>query len=204
MQLAYARKADRIWIVNVGDLKPLEVPINHFLDLAYDISKWGYGSVPRWLELWATREFGTHEAAQIASLTDRYGVLAARRKYEVLSPSVYSVINYDEANAILAEWAELAKDAQSIYDRLDPIAQIAFFEMVLHPALAGYTVYQIHIGAAVNQLYVAQRRTSANKEAQSVLKSFSQDANITQMYHNLLKGKVKSSRWTFRTINDIR
>jgi hypothetical protein len=49
MQLAYARQADRIWILNVGDLKPLEIPINHFLDLAYDTPSWGYGSATTWL-----------------------------------------------------------------------------------------------------------------------------------------------------------
>ncbi len=41
MQMAYARGADRIWIVNVGDLKPLEIPINHFFDMAYDAERLG-------------------------------------------------------------------------------------------------------------------------------------------------------------------
>ncbi|KAF2089897.1 glycoside hydrolase family 115 protein [Saccharata proteae CBS 121410] len=54
MHLAYERKAREIWIVNVGDLKPLEIPINHFFDLAYDINAWDVHSTPHWLELWAT------------------------------------------------------------------------------------------------------------------------------------------------------
>src|SRR5688572_655419 len=98
MKLAYERKADRIWIVNVGDLKPQEIPINHFLDLAYDTPKWGYDSVPLWLKLWAAREFGSTHAEQISSVVDRYGMYAARRKYELVDPSTYSVLNYNEAD----------------------------------------------------------------------------------------------------------
>nr|OQO23031.1 hypothetical protein B0A51_08776 [Rachicladosporium sp. CCFEE 5018] len=44
MHLAYERDARRIWVVNVGDLKPLELPISHFLDLAYDIDLWDENS----------------------------------------------------------------------------------------------------------------------------------------------------------------
>ena len=90
MKRAYARQADRIWVLNVGDLKPLEIPINHFMDLAYDTPRWGYDSVPKWLEAWALREFDTKHAARIASVMDRYGMYAARRKYELLDPAFYS------------------------------------------------------------------------------------------------------------------
>ncbi|KAL5314469.1 hypothetical protein ACEPPN_017109 [Leptodophora sp. 'Broadleaf-Isolate-01'] len=189
MQLAYARQADRIWILNVGDLKALEVPINHFLDLAYDTPKWGYDSTPTWIKLWATREFGAEHADAISSILDRYGMYAARRKYELLDPSFYSVLNYNEADAILAQWESLADDAQGVYDDLDRDAKPAFYELVLQPVLGGQTVNQIYIWAAKNAHWTIQKRNSANDAAMDVLKAFKKDAQLTARYHELLDGK---------------
>ena len=189
MQLSYARQADRIWILNVGDLKPLEIPINHFLDMAYDTPQWGYDSVPQWLNLWATREFGPRLAGRVSALVDTYGMYAARRKYELLNPTIYSVINYNEADAILAQWDALASEAQSIYDALDADSQVPFYEMILQPVLGGQVVTQIYIGAAKNILFCQQKRNAANSVAQLVLDAFKQDNTLTVRYHNLLNGK---------------
>ncbi|KAH8596621.1 glycoside hydrolase family 115 protein [Bisporella sp. PMI_857] len=189
LQLAYARQADRIWVVNVGDLKPLEIPINHYMDLAYDTPKWGYDSVPKWLKAWANREFGPENADGISSVVDRYGTYAARRKYELLDPSTYSVINYNEAEVILAQWDSLAKDAQAIYDKLDKASQPAFYEMILQPVLGGGVVTKIHIETAKNTQFVAQKRNSANDVATGVIALFKEDHELTQRYHDLLDGK---------------
>jgi hypothetical protein len=189
MQLAYAREATCIWILNVGDLKPLEIPINHFMDLAYDTPLWGYDSVPTWLNLWATREFGAQQSDAITSVVDRYGMYANRRKFELLDPTVYSVLDYNEADAILAQWAQLASDAQAIYNALDEAYQPAFYEMVLQPVLGGQVIQQIYIGAAKNEQYVEQKRNSANTVATEVLNAFTSDHTLTQRYHDLLGGK---------------
>lgn len=189
MQLAYARQADQVWIVNVGDLKPLEIPINHFFDLAYDTERWGYDSVPTWLKLWATREFGSGHAKNISSIIDRYGMYAARRKYELINPSSFSVSNYNEADAIFAQWMALSKDAQAVYDELDAVARPAFYELVLHPVLGGSVVTQMHVGAAKNIHYAQQKRNSANTVARNVIELFKQDHALTQRYHDLLNGK---------------
>jgi hypothetical protein len=189
MQLAFARQADRIWILNVGDIKPLEIPISHFLDMAYDTPKWSYDSVPNWLTQWATLSFDAGHAVRIVSVLERYGMYAARRKYELMDTSFYSVINYNEADAILAQWQQLAEDAQSIYDDLDDEYRAAFYEMILQPVLGGQTIYQIYINAAKNQQYVEQKRTSANDKAMEVLQAFKEDAKLTQRYHELLDGK---------------
>jgi hypothetical protein len=189
MQLAYARSADRIWILNVGDLKPLEIPISHFLDIAYDAQKWSYDSVEDWLTQWATLSFDENHAAAIVSVLERYGMYSARRKYELMDPSFYSVINYNEADAVLAQWQQLADDAQSIHDDLDKEYHAAFYQMVLQPVLGGQTIYQIYIAAAKNQQYVEQKRNSANDKAFEVLHAFKKDAKLTQRYHDLLDGK---------------
>ncbi|OAA62847.1 hypothetical protein SPI_04387 [Niveomyces insectorum RCEF 264] len=202
MALAYARGADRIWIVNVGDLKGLELPINHFLDMAYDAAQWGADSAGAWTTAWAEREFGSYGrskgnnssndsplAAHIADVVTRYSMLASRRKYELVGPETYSVLHYGEADAVLAQWAELVADAQAVYDALDAAAQPAFFEMVLHPVMAGAIVHRLYVSAAKNALYANQKRNAANDAIQAVLHASVEDVNLTLRWNALLDGK---------------
>ncbi|KAI1445856.1 glycoside hydrolase family 115 protein [Annulohypoxylon stygium] len=191
MQLAYAHGADRIWIVNVGDLKPLEIPLTHFLDMAYDINQWGVDDVGNWTLAWATREFGSEYAPSITEITTRFGMFAARRKFELVEPYIYSTINYNEGDAVLGQWQGLAQDAQAIYDQLDEAHQPAFFEMVLHPILGGQIIHEVHIGAERNMVYANQHRNAANDMISRVLASFDADADLTIRWDDLLDGKWK-------------
>ncbi|GAB7347368.1 hypothetical protein MBLNU459_g4302t2 [Dothideomycetes sp. NU459] len=189
MHLAYERDAKQIWLVNVGDLKPLELPISHFFDLAYDINRWDKdGNLP-WLELWAAREFGTSVAVETAALMNNYSLAAGRRKFELVDPTTYSLIDYSEADGILAEWKALQSTAQNILDSLPAATQPAFFEMVYHAVTAGYTFHDLMISAAKNNLYAEQGRTSTNAIAQHVLNDFAYDHQLTAQYNGLLDGK---------------
>ncbi|KAL2117636.1 hypothetical protein VTJ04DRAFT_7296 [Mycothermus thermophilus] len=191
MHHAYARGVDRIWVVNVGDMKALEIPISHFFDMAYDAERWHVDSTAEWAEAWAAREFGEKYAKDAADVMMRYGMYAARRKYELLEPHVYSVINYNEADAVLAQWADLVARAQAVYNRLPAETKPAFFETVLHPALAGEIVHKIQIGAARNAFYAGQRRNAANTVINEVLAHSAADANLTRTWDALLDGKWK-------------
>ncbi|KAJ3546972.1 hypothetical protein NM208_g1746 [Fusarium decemcellulare] len=189
MLLAYERNARRIWVVNVGDLKPKEIPISHFLDLAYDAEHWGVDGTTKWTHAWAEREFGAELADDITSIMTRYGMYAARRKFELIEPHVYSVINYLEAEAVLEQWAGLKEDAQAVYDALDAESQPAFFEMILHPVLGGEIVHKIQINGARNQLYAGQKRNAANDVIWKSVQLMYDDSNLTQRWNELLDGK---------------
>ncbi|KAF1832991.1 hypothetical protein BDW02DRAFT_553559 [Decorospora gaudefroyi] len=192
MHLAWARNATEIWIVNVGDLKPLELPISHFLDMAYDMSSFtSAASTDPWLKAWATREFGSNVADGTAEAMATYGKLIVRRKYELLNlnPFMLSTNNYDEAENVLDEWTALESKAQTLYDSLDSATQIAFFEVVLHPIMAGGVVQRVYINAARNSAYASQNRMSTNKLADDVRATYAQDAVIQRRYHGLLNGK---------------
>ncbi|KAH7131150.1 hypothetical protein EDB81DRAFT_906025 [Dactylonectria macrodidyma] len=193
MHLAYEKGAREIWIANVGDLKPLEIPMTHFLDMAYDMSKYTTpDSTTDWIRRWAIREFGKASIADtVAYILNTYGKLLIRRKYELLSrePFAYSVANYDEAERVLKEWTSLLDVTQGVYDGLPQDAQIPFFEMVLHPVLAGKTVIELYIKAALNAWRHSQRRSSTDRLANDVYKLFAQDSEITDRYHSLKDGK---------------
>jgi hypothetical protein len=190
LNIAFARKADRIWIVNVGDLKPLEIPISHFLDLAYDHDRWGgVDTTQEWVKAWVQREFGKEHADDIASVLTRYGMFAARRKYELVDPSTYSVLNYLEAETVLAQWKALEADAQKLYGALGKEHKAAFFEMVLHPVTGGRIVNEIYIAAAKNNMYALQKRNSANNMIEQARALLDEDSDLTQEWDELLDGK---------------
>lgn len=192
MHLAHQKNATQIWIVNVGDLKPLEIPISHFLDMAYDMSNFMTpDSTDKWLEAWAIREFGESVAKGTAEVMATYGKLIVRRKYELLnmSPFLYSTTNYDEAENVLHEWEALQDKTQALYDQLDSATQVAFFEMVLHPVMAGRIVQQVYINAGRNKAYAAQKRMSANELAADVKAAYAQDGVVQKRYHGLVGGK---------------
>jgi hypothetical protein len=114
---------------------------------------------------------------------------AARRKFELLEPHVYSFINYHEAEAILEQWAALKEDTQAVFDKLDSEYQPAFFEMLLHPVLGGEIVNKIQIYGARNQLYAGQKRNSANDVIWKSLDLMYKDSNLTQRWNEVLDGK---------------
>ena len=189
MNLAYERDASMIWIVNVGDIKPLELPISHFMDLAYDTTMWDKDSVPTWLHMWAAREFGADVASRTADIMNNYSIAAGRRKYELIDHTTFSLIDYNEADRMLEEWSSMHRSAQQIMESLSEDAKPAFFEMVYHPVTAGYVYYDIMISAARNNLYAQQGRNSANEVAQHVLAKFKEDRQLTDQYNHQLGGK---------------
>jgi hypothetical protein len=118
-----------------------------------------------------------------------YSVLAGRRKFELVEPNTYTLNNYEEADLVLAEWQKLAQDAQRLYHKIDSGAQAAFFEMILHPTLAGANFHKIQILSAKNNVYARQGRNIANAQADEVLKAFRTDYELSKRYNDLLGGK---------------
>ena len=86
MTQALENGADRIWIVNVGDLKPLELPISFFLKLAWDGKSFMQDQVAQFTRDWAAQQFGADHAAEIAELLAKYGKYVGRRKHELDRP----------------------------------------------------------------------------------------------------------------------
>ena len=91
MHLALDYGADRIWVVNVGDLKPMEFPIEFFLSLARTPERWDKDHLDEFTELWATREFGPEHAQEIAALMSAYTKFNGRRKPELVDPTTFSL-----------------------------------------------------------------------------------------------------------------
>ncbi len=153
MHLAYEYKAREIWIVNVGDLKPMEFPISFFLDYAWNPSAWDLEKLPTYSKQWANKTFGEKYATEIAHFLDTYAKYNARCKPELLSPDTYSLDNYNEFEKVVNDYNVLAKNAQSVYDKIEPEYKDAYYQLVLYPILACANLNDMYYNVALNRKY---------------------------------------------------
>jgi hypothetical protein len=188
MHLAYRYGADRIWIVNVGDLKPMEVPIQFFLDYAWDPEALPAESLPDYLRAWAEREFGAPHAGEIAEIVAAYTRFNGRRKPEMLEPRTYSLVNYREAETVVAEYRALAEKAEALYAQMPKDARDAFYELVLYPVKGCATLNELYVTVGRNRLYAVQGRTSTNDLAERARELFREDAALSREYNEALAG----------------
>jgi hypothetical protein len=190
MNLALNYGADRIWIVNVGDLKPMEFPMEFFLSLAWNPARWPKESIGEFTRLWASREFGPQYAKEIADIVSRYTKYNGRRKPELLEPNTYSLVNYREADTVAADFHAIASKAEDIYEKLPKEEKTAFYELVLYPTKASSVINQLYVTAGKNQLYASQGRASSNQLAREARGLFQEDAELSAYYnHTLAAGK---------------
>jgi hypothetical protein len=191
MHLAYEYNARQVWVVNVGDLKPMEFPISFFLDYAWSPNKWPAKRLDEYTRLWASQQFGPQHAAEIADLLTLYTKYNGRRKPELLDQNTYSLINYREFETVVDDYNKLRDKAQQLYNTMPPQYKDAFYELVLHPVEACANLNELYYSAARNKLYAAQGRAATNMMAARVKELFEKDAEISKHYN---KG-IANGKW---------
>ncbi|RKK95885.1 hypothetical protein BFJ68_g14621 [Fusarium oxysporum] len=189
LQQAYHHNARQIWVFNVGDLKPQEIPISFAMALAWDINSIKHDTLSQFFSQAAEREFGSVLAGEVGSIWHRHDRLLALRKHEHIEPDTFSVLHYREADSVYRRWKELLDDAENLQARVSKEQKAASFQLVLHPTKASYIYNKVRWSQALNKLYARQRRNSANTYAQIALDAFDQDFTLSEEYHSLLEGK---------------
>src|ERR1039458_10150263 len=190
MNLAHEYGANQIWIVNVGHLQHVAFPTEFFLTLAREPDRWPKEKLSEFTRLWAEREFGRELAPQIAAVMTKFTKFNARRKPELLAPETYSLVDYQEADNMIADWKTVADDAEKISAQLAVEKRDAFFELVLYPVKTCANLNALYVAAAKNHLYAAQGRTSAKNYAAEVERCFETDRELSDFYnHKLANGK---------------
>lgn len=170
MHKAYEHGADRIWIANVGDLKPAEISTEFFLQMAWDIDRWTPATLPQFLTEWAAREFGETHAQEIAEALGDYYRLNFQRRPEHLqwwlpreTPRP-STLTDQEVEARLAAFTKLRARADAIRTTIPPSRQDAFYQLVHYPITGS---------ALANQRYFEGERGNAEAARQA-------DAQLTE------------------------
>jgi hypothetical protein len=189
LQEAHRRGARQIWVFNVGDIKPLELPLTFAMSLAWDVNSVKPDGIPNFLAGLAARQFGPGLSQDIARAWRGYDTLVALRRHEHIEPTTFSPLHHSEAETVYVQWKSLLELAESIYDRAAGDQKPAVFQLVLHPIKASAVFVSLQISLARNQLFARQRRTSANLVARQVLELFDEDFDLMGEYHALLGGK---------------
>jgi hypothetical protein len=202
MRKAYDHQARRLWVLNVGGIKPYEICIEFFLKLGWEIDQWDHDNLEQYLVQWASREFGEENQEAIASILQEYYRLAFARKPEHMGWSrVYpntqtKVSEYsafacgDEAQRRIDRYDALVDQANAIYAQLPSEKRDAFYQLILYPVRCASLMSQKFLYAQKSQLYAAQDRVSANEYAAKARAAWESIQAETDAYnHELANGK---------------
>ncbi|WP_241215056.1 glycosyl hydrolase 115 family protein [Sphingomonas sp. S-NIH.Pt15_0812] len=195
MDLAWQSGARAIWIANVGDLKPMEYPIDFFLRMAWNPQAMTPAALAAYPRQWAGRLFGPAQAEAIGALATDYARLAASHKPELVDADSFALgpvgpaLDGGAFGAIVAAWQALADRAATVRTRLASDQQDAFAELIGHPVAAMANLYDLYYAVAWNRRLAALDDPRANVFADRAEAAFRRDKALTQAYHRLAGGK---------------
>lgn len=189
MHLAWEYNARQIWIVNVGDIKPMEFPISFFLDYAWNPDRISADDLQRYTEKWSAAQFGEKYAKEIADIISKYSKFNGRRKPELIDANSFSLTNYNELNNLTKEYFDLYIQTEKINNQLPEEYRDAFFQLVLHPVKACSNLYNLYNNVAWNRNEAKRNFIKANQYADWARSAYKQDSMISLEYHQLKNGK---------------
>ena len=191
--LAYQTGIDDLWIVNVGDLKPKELPIDFIMRYAWDPNSISANQVDEYTLEWAAQNFGDKLAEDVADIVTKYPKYNLWRKAEVQTPSIFSVVNHKESDNVERLWKELEEKAETVKARVPEEAKDAYFQLVYYPAVASSGIARIYLATGKNHLYAQQGRLLANDCARMAEALYERDQRLTRYYNDTLSnGKWKN------------
>ncbi|GGB27329.1 hypothetical protein GCM10011380_16200 [Sphingomonas metalli] len=183
-QMTMARQfgADRLWIVNVGDLKPMEYPISFFLAMAWNPDRMDLAAMQAFPARWAAQQFGPADASAIGALLTRYGQLASRRKPELIDADTYGVANGEWARVVGA-WTALDTDARRLGARIPAASRDAWYQLVQHRIEAMTNLHRLYAAVAANRA-AARAGDAAETSRQAALarRYYAEDGAIRRRY----------------------
>lgn len=188
LNLAYQSGIDRIWIINVGDLKPKELPIDFIMHYAWDPDAVKAGDERAYVRQWAASIFGEDVADDVTDILVKYPKYNLWRKAEVQVPGLFSVENYQEADRLTMRWRQLAEQAEALKLRIPVEAQDAYYQLVYYPAVASAGVAEIYLAATQNHYYAARGDLRANAYADRAKALFTKDSLLTEYYNRQMAG----------------
>lgn len=178
---------DKLWILNVGDLKPMEYPITLFMDLAWNPKRYDASTIINHTRTFAAQQFGEKHAEEIAEIIDRYGRLAGRSTAELLDANTYN-IESGEWQRAADDFKRLEADALDIYIQLPEKQKASYDELVLYPIQAMANVYDMYYAVAMNRLLAERGDLRANDWADKAEKAFQKDRRLEERYNTETAG----------------
>ncbi|WP_165390942.1 glycosyl hydrolase 115 family protein [Pseudoduganella lutea] len=199
LQRAVATRTDRVWVVNVGDIKPAEYLTQYFLDAAFDRRQLDRPAADH-MQAWFAEQFGAGHAPAIAGIMREYYALAWERKPEYMGFSQtepttptrqtdYMAAGGEEAEQRLARYEALDLRAQAIGAALPADRQDAFFQLVQYPVRASANLNARILRLDLAAQYARMGRPSAQYHAGQARNAQDAIAADTAHYNALAGGK---------------
>ena len=187
LTLAYENGIDRLWILNVGDLKPMEYPISQFMDMAWNPRKYDVNNITRHTRNWCAQQFGesqADEAARILNLICKYN---GRCTPEMLDKNTYSLEN-GEWQEVVNQYLQLEADALRQYNSLPASYHDAYRQIILFPIELMSNLHQMYFAQAQNNALYKQGNPKANVWADECERFFKRDSIICDYYNHKMAG----------------
>lgn len=197
LTMAYEYGIRDMWIVNVGDIKGNEYPLNYLMDLAYDYEKWGItnlNSAAQYREQWVEKQFGDtvydEQIPQLYELMDSYFMWSSVRIPESLFPDVFRN-NFHELENTFDTINKIMIQADILRNALADRALVAFESMIFFPAMAFFSSLLINLAAGLNYLHADRGTYITNKYAKQLEDTLPKDRFYVNKFNKLLNGKWK-------------
>lgn len=187
LTLAYENGIDRLWILNVGDLKPMEYPISQFMDMAWNPHKYSVNNITRHTRDWCAQQFGesqADEAARILNLICKYN---GRCTPEMLDKNTYSLEN-GEWQEVVNQYLKIEADALRQYNSLPAAYHDAYRQIILFPIEVMSNLHQMYFAQAMNNQLYEQGNPKANIWADECENHFKRDSLICDEYNHKMAG----------------
>ena len=187
LTLAYENGIDRLWILNVGDLKPMEYPISQFMDMAWNPRKYDVNNITRHTRNWCAQQFGesqADEAARILNLICKYN---GRCTPEMLDKNTYSLEN-GEWQEVVNQYLKIEADALRQYNSLPAVYHDAYRQIILFPIEVMSNLHQMYFAQAMNNQLYEQGNPKANIWADECENHFKRDSLICDEYNHKMAG----------------
>lgn len=187
LKLTYDYGVDRIWILNVGDLKPMEYPIDLFLNMAWNPGKFDLAEVDRHLRDFCSVAFGEKDGEEAARILDLQCKYAGRVTPEMLDADTYNLAG-GEWRQVADEYARLEAEALRLFIKLPEKYRDSYRQLVLFPVQAMSNLYEMYYSQAMNRRLAEAGDPEANRWADNVEKCFSRDRELCAHYNHEISG----------------
>ena len=185
LQLAYNGGIQKLWILNVGDLKPMEYPIQLFMDMAWDPTKYTVDNLLDHTRDFCAESFGCDQACEAAQLLNLVSKYNGRITAEMLDATTYTT---DEFARVVAEYQALEARALRQFITLKPEARDAYRQLILFPIQAMGNIYEMYYAQAMNHALAAVGDPDANCWAARCREAFKRDSLLNLQYNKEIAG----------------
>ncbi len=187
LQLTYSYGVDRLWVLNVGDLKPMEYPIDLFLSLARRPEAFTADNLLDHTRAFCAQTFGEAQADEAARILNLYCKYSGRTTAEMMDRTTYDLPS-GEFRQACDDFVRLEAEALRQYLSLDVAARDAYYQLILFPVQALSNLYEMYYAQAMNHQLYSRGDPSANAWADKVEACFERDAFLMRQYNKELSG----------------